>query len=58
MTVLFSFFFLAAFVDFSLYRGPNLRVASDSVLFFSSSTVELTPAVNFSPRATALAVAR
>ena len=30
---LFSFFFQAAFIDFSDYRG-NLRVASDSVLFF------------------------
>ena len=32
----------------SLYQGPNPRVASDSVLFFSSSTVERPPRPNFS----------
>ena len=37
---LFSFFFQAGFVDFSHYRGTNLRVASDSFFYFSSSTVD------------------
>ena len=32
------FFFLPAFVDFSHYQGPNLRVASDSVLFIFDMT--------------------
>ena len=37
-----SMIFLFPLFDFSHYQGPNLRVASDSVLFcFSSSTIKL-----------------